>query len=176
MEEIRYNLRVKDVKRPTNPRYVNFYLLLLYIPIIRKVAVKLIRRYFRMPKSVNMTQGFYCSSSLLDVGENTGLGNLHIVAWTKVTIGKNCSFSFGNMIITSTHDYDDFHTVIGKPVIIGDNVWITSNVIILPGVRIGSNTVIGAGSVVTKDIPSGVFAAGNPCKVIKKIKFKIGDE
>lgn len=49
---------------------------------------------------------------------------------------------------------------------------ITSNVTILPGVTIGDNTVIGAGSVVTKNIPSGVFAAGNPCKVIRKINFK----
>ena len=77
------------------------------------------------------------------------------------------------MIITSTHDYIDFGTVLARPVTIGDNVWVTSNVTILPGVTIGSNTVIGAGSVVTKDIPSGVFAAGNPCKVIKKIKFSI---
>ena len=176
MKEIRYNLRVKDAQKPANPIFVDFYLLLLYIPIVRTIAINLIRRYFGMPKSVNMTRGFYCSSSLLEIGENTGLGNLHIVAWAKVTIGKNCSFSFGNTIITSTHDYNDFNTVIGKPVIIGDNVWVTSNVIILPGVRIGSNTVIGAGSVVTQDIPSGVFAAGNPCKVIKKINFKIEDE
>lgn len=51
-------------------------------------------------------------------------------------------------------------------------MWVTTNVTILPGVTIGSNTIIGAGSVVTKDIPSGVFAAGNPCRVIKKIDFK----
>ena len=51
-------------------------------------------------------------------------------------------------------------------------MWITTNVTILPGITIGDNTVIGAGSVVTKDIPSGVFAAGNPCKVIKQISFK----
>lgn len=76
------------------------------------------------------------------------------------------------MILTGTHDFSDFSTVIAKPVTIGDNVWITSNVTILPGVTIGSNTVIGAGSVVTRDIPSGVFAAGNPCKVIKQINFK----
>lgn len=76
------------------------------------------------------------------------------------------------MIITSTHDFDNFSTVIAKPITIGDCVWITTNVTILPGVTIASNTVIGAGSVVTHDIPSGVFAAGNPCKVIKKINFK----
>lgn len=77
------------------------------------------------------------------------------------------------MILTGTHDYNNFGTVIAKPVTIGDNVWVTSNVTILPGVTIGSNTIIGAGSVVTKDIPSGVFAAGNPCRVIKSIQFKI---
>ena len=52
---------------------------------------------------------------------------------------------------------------------IGDNVWIGGNTVILPGVHIGSNTVIGAGSVVTKHIPDWVVAAGNPCRVIKKI-------
>ena len=51
----------------------------------------------------------------------------------------------------------------------GDNVWIGTNVSVLPGVTIGSNTIIGAGSVVNKDIPDGVIAAGNPCKVIRKI-------
>ena len=55
------------------------------------------------------------------------------------------------------------------PINIGDNVWIGANVCILPGVTIGNNVVIGAGSVVNKDIPEGVIAAGNPCKVIRKI-------
>lgn len=54
------------------------------------------------------------------------------------------------------------------PVIIGDNVWIGGGAILLPGITIGSNTVIGAGSVVTKDIPSNVVALGNPCRVIRK--------
>jgi maltose O-acetyltransferase len=61
--------------------------------------------------------------------------------------------------------------VIAKPIIIGNNVWITTNVTILPGVTIGDNTIIGAGSVVTKNIPANVFAAGNPCVVIKEIRF-----
>jgi maltose O-acetyltransferase len=57
----------------------------------------------------------------------------------------------------------------GKPVIIGDDVWIGGSAIICPGVSIGEKCVIGAGSVVTKDIPAGVFAAGNPCKVIREL-------
>jgi maltose O-acetyltransferase len=76
-------------------------------------------------------------------------------------------------VINSTHDTNNFSTVIGKPIIIGNNTWITSNCTILGGVRIGDNTIIGAGSVVVNDIPSGVFAAGNPCKVIRTINFKI---
>ena len=59
-----------------------------------------------------------------------------------------------------------------KPIIIGDNVWIGGDVTILPGVKIGANTVIGAKSVVTKDIPANVVAAGNPCRVLRKITEK----
>ena len=58
---------------------------------------------------------------------------------------------------------------IALPITVGDNVWIGTNVSVLLGVTIGSNTIIGAGSVVNKDIPDGVIAAGNPCKVIRKI-------
>ena len=61
---------------------------------------------------------------------------------------------------------------LGKPVTIGDNVWIGGNTVINPGVTIGSNVVIGSGAVVTKDIPDGVIAAGNPCKVIRPITEK----
>ena len=57
----------------------------------------------------------------------------------------------------------------GKPVEIGSDVWVGGGAIILPGVRIGSRAVIGAGSVVTRDVPDGVFAAGNPCRVIREI-------
>ncbi len=57
----------------------------------------------------------------------------------------------------------------GKPIEIGSDVWVGGGAIILPGVTIGSRTVIGAGSVVTRNIPDGVFAAGNPCRVIREI-------
>ena len=55
------------------------------------------------------------------------------------------------------------------PITVGDNVWFGASVTVLPGVRIGSNTVIGAGSVVNRDIPDGVIAVGNPCRVLRSI-------
>jgi maltose O-acetyltransferase len=58
----------------------------------------------------------------------------------------------------------------GTPVTIGSNVWIGGSAVICPGVSIGDRSIIGAGSVVTKNIPSDVFAAGNPCKVIRKLE------
>jgi maltose O-acetyltransferase len=57
----------------------------------------------------------------------------------------------------------------GKPIVIGDDVWLGGGAIICPGVTIGSGSVIGAGSVVVRDIPAGVFAAGNPCRVIREL-------
>ena len=91
----------------------------------------------------------------------------------KVRIGDNCQFAPNVSIYTAGHP---IHPVsrnslyeYGKEVIIGDNVWIGGNTVICPGVHVGSNTVIGAGSVVTRDIPDWCVAAGNPCRVIRKI-------
>lgn len=58
----------------------------------------------------------------------------------------------------------------GKPIFIGEDVWIGGSAVICPGVSIGDRTVIGAGSAVTKDMPSDIFAAGNPCKVIRRVE------
>jgi len=85
----------------------------------------------------------------------------------KVMIGPNVT------ITTANHPIDPTLRARGlqynKPVHIGTNVWIGANVVIVPGVRIGDNAVIGAGSVVTKDIPGNVVAVGNPCRVLREI-------
>lgn len=91
-------------------------------------------------------------------------------------LGDSCLFGSGVHICPPTHPLDPEirKTGIegGKPIFIGDNVWVGSGAIICPGVSIGNNSVIGAGSVVTKDIPENCIAVGNPCKVIKNIEKK----
>lgn len=118
---------------------------------------------------------FYCDyGSHIEVGKNFFANyNCTIIDVAKVTIGDNCQMAPNVAIYTAGHP---LHPVsrnslyeYGISVTIGDNVWIGGNTVILPGVHIGSNTVIGAGSVVTKHIPDWVVAAGNPCRVIKKI-------
>ena len=164
---------IQGIKRPGFGK-LRHLSLLNKIPIIRdfKFIKIILCNLYKIPLSTHFGKNFYLSAPLLKLGCNVGLADTFILAYAQVTIGDNCSFSFRNMIITSTHSYEDFSTVVAMPIIIGSNVWITSNVTILPGVTIGDNTIIGAGSVVTKSIPSGVFAAGNPCKVIREINFK----
>lgn len=156
----------------SNSKIQKLLLILLNIPILNKISMSFFKKAFNMPASTSVAKGFYCSAPLLKLGENVSLGDTRIIAWAPIIIGNNTTLSFGNTIITSTHALDDFNVVIGKQVTIGQHCWITTNCTILAGVTVGDNTIIGAGSVVTRDIPSGVFAAGNPCKVIKKIVFK----
>ena len=91
----------------------------------------------------------------------------------KVKIGNNVFFGPRVCVYTAGHPIDasirNSLLEFGKPITIGDSVWIGGNVVINPGVNIGSNVVIGSGSVVTKDIPDNVVAAGNPCKILRSI-------
>lgn len=99
--------------------------------------------------------------------------NCVILDCAKVTIGDNVLLAPNVGIYTATHPLDDEVRASGLemayPITIGNRVWIGANAIILPGVTIGDNAVIGAGSVVTKDIPANVVAAGNPCRVLREI-------
>ncbi len=92
----------------------------------------------------------------------------------KITIGNNTFIGPNCGFYTATHPLNAKERIKGlesaKPITIGEEVWIGGGVNILPGVTIGDRTVIGAGSVVTKDIPNDVLAFGNPCKVIKKLR------
>ena len=117
---------------------------------------------------------FFC-----DYGTNIELGervffnfNCVVLDVCSVRIGDYTLFGPAVQIYTATHPWDAQlrrHQESGRPVRIGSDAWVGGGAIILPGVRIGSRTVIGAGSVVTRDIPDAVFAAGNPCREIRAI-------
>ena len=123
-------------------------------------------------KNININKGERYSSDLI-IGNNSGLGrNCYIQS--KVTIGDNVMMAPDVMIYTSNHEFSNTSIPMceqgmsaTKPVIIHDDVWIGARTIILPGVTINKGSVIGAGTIVTKDVPEYSVFAGNPGKVIK---------
>lgn len=124
--------------------------------------------------SVWMQPPFFC-----DYGFNILLGervffnfNCVVLDVCSVKIGDGTLFGPAVQIYTATHPMNAElrrQQESGKPIEIGSDVWVGGGAIICPGIRIGSKSVIGAGSVVTRDVPDGVFAVGNPCRVIRAI-------
>ena len=117
---------------------------------------------------------FHC-----DYGSNIRLGqrvffnfNCVVLDVCQVTVGDFTLFGPAVQIYTATHPMDAGlrrKQEYGRPVAIGSDVWVGGGALILPGVTIGSRSVIGAGSVVTRDVPDAVFAAGNPCRVVRPV-------
>ena len=123
----------------------------------------------------------------LIIGDNCGMSSAVLWAYKSITIGNNVLIGGGCLIMDSDRHSIDYRIRNGNirdekgkkidtqsaktaPIVIEDDVLIGARVIILKGVKIGARSIIGAGSVVTKDIPSDVIAGGNPCKVIQSIK------
>ena len=139
---------------------------------------ELIRRILgKSGKNINVHSPFHCDFGYnIEVGEDffanfnlTILDENHVTFGDHVFIGPNCSF------YTAIHPLDidrrNRNIEAALPIHVGSNVCFGGNVTVLPGVTIGSNTTIGAGSVVTRDIPDNVVAAGNPCRVIRKLSL-----
>lgn len=126
-------------------------------------------------ESFLIEQPFICDYGYnIEIGENFYSNhNLIILDANKVKFGDNVFIAPNCGFYTAGHPLDVKNRNQGleyaKPIEVGNNVWIGGNVIVLPGIRIGDNTVIGAGSVVTKDIPKNCVAVGNPCRVIRKL-------
>jgi maltose O-acetyltransferase len=124
--------------------------------------------------SVWMQPPFYC-----DYGTNIHLGtrvffnfNCIVLDVCEVRVGDHTLFGSGVQLLTPLHPTNAARRreqEFGKPIEIGSDVWVGAGALILAGVHIGSRAVIGAGSVVTRDIPADVFAAGNPCRVVRQV-------
>jgi len=131
---------------------------------------------FGKPVTADITPPFFCDYGYnIELGENVYFNvNCVLLDVVRVDIGSNTLFGPGVHIYTATHFMSHVQRRTGlesgAPVTIADDVWVGGGAIICPGVTIGSGCVIGAGSVVTGAIPSGVFAAGNPCRVIRKLE------
>ena len=146
-------------------------------PSNREAKKEIIRKLFRKTKeNFLIEQPFMCDHGYnIEIGENFYANhNLIILDGNKVSFGDNVFIAPNCGFYTAGHPLDYRQRNQGleyaKPIKVGNNVWIGGNVVVLPGVTIGDNCVIGAGSIVTKDIPENTVAVGNPCKVIKTIK------
>lgn len=136
--------------------------------IIRKIIGKI-------DGAVTITAPFWCDYGYnISIGENFYTNhNCVILDAAKVTFGDNVFIAPNCCFSTAGHPLDmeqrNRGLEIALPITVGNHVWFGAGVTVLPGVTIGDNTVIGAGSVVNKDIPSGVIAVGNPCRVLRAI-------
>lgn len=161
----------------------------------RSIKAKMLADFYNKSFSFNMPGKMFLAKKIFGkIGKNTYIETpIHLCSGKNIEIGDRCYFNFNTTFI------DDYKIKIGNgvmfgpnvtvctvghpvhidlrpngemycaPVEIKENVWVGANVVILPGVTIGENSVIGAGSVVTKDIPANTVAAGVPCKVIREI-------
>ena len=158
----------------------------------------LMDEYNRTPRRLQEKRAEMLKKLFAEVGENCYIESPYFANWGghHVHLGSNIYANAGLKLVDDTHIYIGDNTMLGPnvvlataghpidpelrsrglqynlPVHIGRNCWLGAGVIVMPGVTIGDNTVIGAGSVVTKDIPSGVVAVGNPCKVLREVGEK----
>lgn len=149
--------------------------------------VDMIRNLFgKTGKTFLIEQPFFCDYGYnIEIGENFYMNmNCVILDGAKITFGDNVFVAPNCGFYTAGHPLDVVQRNKGLeyayPITIGNNVWIGANVTVLPGVSIGDNSVIGAGSVVNKDIPANVLAVGNPCRVVRELtdedKYKYGKQ
>ena len=145
-------------------------------PSQTKERMEILRKLFGKTKgNFTIVSPFFCDYGYnIEIGENFFMNmDCVILDGAKVKFGDNVFVAPHCGFYTADHTLDVERRINGLeyalPITVGNNVWIGAHVCVLPGVSIGDNTVIGAGSVVTKNIPANVLAYGNPCKVIREI-------
>jgi maltose O-acetyltransferase len=117
---------------------------------------------------------FFCEYGAISIGDGTFVNvDAVMLDVAPITIGAACQIATRVQLLTATHPIDPEPRRLGweygAPITIADNVWLGGGVIVCPGVAIGEDTVVGAGAVVTRDLPAGVVAAGVPARVLREI-------
>lgn len=135
----------------------------------------LLRRALRhVGEDVIVRPPFYCEYGAISIGNRTFVNvDVVMVDVVPITIGAACQIATRVQLLTATHPIDPeprrMGWEYGKPITLADNVWLGGGVIVCPGVAIGRDTVVGAGAVVTRDLPAGVVAVGVPARVLREI-------
>lgn len=143
-----------------------------WIRVIRGGVCSQIFRY--AGKDINIEKGAYFGDGLqLEVGDNSGLG-INCLVIGPVKIGSDVMIGPDVVVLTRNHRFDRTdipmrcqEDVEPQPVVVGDDVWIGARAILLPGIRIGDGAIVGAGAVVTKDVPPYAVVAGNPARIVR---------
>lgn len=153
---------LKKVKVKGNNPLWHMYRYIKYFKIFKQTIIIEICRYL---PHVKMKRWVYCNLLKMSIGENTAFAFKvvpDLLYPEYISIGKNCVIGYNTTILTHEFLVDEFRT--GR-VQIGDNTLIGANVTILPGVSIGANVKVGAGTVISKDIPDSALAYGNPMQI-----------
>ena len=179
---------MKTVKRAFG--YALYYFLARHLPCsglpysfgaksVRRLCAKLMLD--KCGKNVNIEHGaFFASGRDIEIGDNSGIGLDCRVAGPLV-VGNDVMMAPRVTIVTQNHEVSDLsipmrlQTAPKKKVSIGNDVWIGTNAVIMPGVNIGNGVIIGAGAVVTKDVPDYAVVGGIPAKIIKFRNENISD-
>ena len=146
-----------------------------YNQYVEELDMAALRELFGHPTDAYLEPPFFC-----DYGYNIRLGrrvyanhNLVILDCAPVAIGDDASIGPNVVISAAGHPVDPESRIAGlefaKPITVGNRVWIGASVVIVPGVEIGDDVTVGAGSVVTKSIPANCVAVGNPCRVLRQL-------
>lgn len=155
-----FNRKIKKMNLYGKLPFPYSYLARIYREIIEEKYLKI--------NEVRIDYGFYCAFGNL-YGKSVWFTNTYILDYAPIYFGEHITIGPDVKIITSWHEPENFNIVKAKSIVIEDNVWITMNVIVLPGVTIGKNSIVAAGSVLTKSVPQNSLVAGNPAKVIRHI-------
>lgn len=132
------------------------------------------RMLVRVGEAVEVRPPFYCEYGAISIGDRTFINvDALMIDVVPIAIGADCQIGPRVQLLTAAHPIDPDarrnRWEYGKPITIADNVWLGGGAIVCPGVRIGEDTVVGAGSVVTRTLPAGVVAAGVPARVLRAI-------